>query len=160
MYFSEDSMDMIWGMLEACRGLYHGPNHPEGDVHTHSLQCATIALREGTDIDLIVAALSHDVGKAVEMHGHEEHSVSMLDGLVSVKTLWLVENHMRVRTYLDGEMSRLSKCQYLSHHPWFAELIQLVRWDNMARRPGWKPVMDAGMFLDRLDKVVDSRWQE
>jgi len=159
-YFEFEDVAKLFTLVDNLKGVEQGEEwHPEGDAYTHSLQCAVLALREGTDPDLIFAALVHDVGKATGSKGHaDDYARPLLEGLVSIKTMWLVENHMRVRHYLAGEMNKLSTCQFLCHHPWFPELIQLYRWDTMARRPGWVPDLDAVSFLDRLNRLIDLRW--
>ena len=57
-------------LLEKCRGIEQHPVwHPEGDVFNHSLQTVKCAFRESDDIDLIVAAMLHDVGKQISKWG-------------------------------------------------------------------------------------------
>jgi predicted HD phosphohydrolase len=86
-----------------------------------------IALKETDDIDLILAAMLHDIGKAVNTLEHDKIAIEMLKDYASVKTLFLIENHLRIRLLLNGDMKRLSKVQFLINHPWLPELILLAR---------------------------------
>lgn len=127
--------------------------HPELDAFNHSMQVVHHALRESNDIDLILAAMAHDIGKAINPIGHEDIAVGMLKGLVSEKTLWLIENHMRVRYFLNGEMRKLSKVQELASNQWFTSLILLNRWDNMGRNANFNSQYDRVKLLSRLYEV-------
>lgn len=159
-YFNEDNLKEIFEILEKCKNVKQKPEyHPEGDVLTHSLQVFRYACRESNDVDLLLAALLHDVGKAVDRLEHTKKSLDLIDPYVSQKTIYLVKNHMRVWTYIHGEMMRLKKCAELVEHPWFPELLQLARWDQMGRNPSYKPEYSRQDIIDRLNKAVKSHWQ-
>lgn len=157
MIFTREILDPIFDLVEDCRGVTQDPVfHPEGDVYTHSWQCISVAMRESTDPDAIIAALVHDIGKKKGSHGHEDYATEVLKDLVSPKTLWLVEQHMRIWYYLDGTMKRLGKVQALMNHPWLPELVQLARWDHLARKKisYWCDEFDRDSFVERLNQVV------
>lgn len=159
MIFTDEFMDPLFSALEKCKGLIQNEEyHPERDVLEHSLQSFHVACRESYDIDLILAALLHDVGKAVKPYGHEDYSVDILSPHLTPKALWLIQHHMRVWTYLDGSMRKLSKVRDLSGHPWFPELCQLARFDKAGRNPNKKTVYDRQDITDRLNKCVDGRF--
>lgn len=128
-------------------------HHPEGCVLTHSLQCATIAFRETIDTDLILAALLHDIGKIENSLGHEELAIKWLEPYCSIKTLWLIEHHMRIWYYIRGEMYKLSKCKELAEHPFLSELIQLARFDKFGRNPNKIVLYNKSDIIDRLNKA-------
>jgi len=109
--------------------------HPEGNVFEHSIQCFKAACRDTSDIDLIIAALMHDVGKQENSLGHDKIGVNILADHCTAKTLLLVEQHMRFKAYLSGEMRKKQKIFYFHNHPWLPEMVALNRFDNAARKP-------------------------
>lgn len=152
MLFDEEYMKPLFELLEQTKGVEQmAKHHPEGDVFIHSLQTMRCAFRETDDTDLILAAMLHDIGKKELRSGHEAIAVEWLEPHTSVKTLWLIKNHMRVWTYLLGDMRKLSKCSTLVGHAWFPELIQLARWDKMGRRPNYVPSYDKTTIMDMLN---------
>lgn len=135
-YLPTEAIEQIFPILEKCRNIKQmEKHHPEGDVLNHSLQVFSHSLRETDDLDLILAALLHDIGKSIESKGHEKHGINLLQHVTSTKTLWLIEHHMRIWYLILGDMKRLSKVLYLTNHPWLSELILLARWDKMGRNP-------------------------
>ena len=150
--FDDNFMLPIFEILERTRGVEQHPiHHPEGCVLTHSLQVFEIAIRESHDTDLVLAALLHDVGKIEKSHGHEKIAIEWLSELVSPKTLWLIEHHMRVWAYLKGEMKRHGKCVELVEHPWIVHLIQLARWDKSGRNPNKVMVFEPQEIMEKLN---------
>lgn len=142
----------IFRLLENCKGVIQDKTwHSEGDVFNHSLQTLRCALRESDDIDLVVAAMLHDVGKQISKCCHERYSVDLLKDHVSPKTLWLVGNHMRFWKYVCGDIKKLKKATDMVNHEWFPELAQICRWDKMARTqdstPNWE-MWQVKIFLD------------
>ena len=126
----------LFDALEKCRGVAQMEiHHPEGDVFIHSVQVLQWAMKESDDIDLVVAAMLHDVGKCIDSKGHEKYGLKMLDGHISEKTAWLIENHMRVWYLILGEMRRHKKVKELIEHEWLPDLILLARWDKLGRDP-------------------------
>lgn len=152
-------MKQLFNILESCQGVQQmAIHHPEGDVFVHSLQALRWAFRETIDIDLILAAMLHDVGKVENSKGHEKISVKMLEDYCSPKTLWLIENHMRVWYLIKGEMKRYAKVQELINHPWLPELVHLARWDKLGRNPNVTPKYDQQNIVDLLNKCVEKRF--
>lgn len=155
MIYTKDNTEFLFYCLEQCKGVRQREDfHPEGDVFTHSLQVLYYAFRESKDTDLILAALLHDIGKVVNPLGHEKEALLLLEDYASVKTLFLIKHHLRIRTYLDGKMQKLSSCLFLANHSWLPELLQLTRWDRAGRRAGWEPTYSKQEIIDRLNVCV------
>lgn len=158
-FFTLEGTETLFLFLEKCKGVVQNKEwHPEGDVFTHSVQVGAMAFKETFDIDLILAAYFHDVGKIEGSYGHADLGCNMLYPYVSVKTLFLIEHHMRIRSYLNGDMKKYSKCKFILNHPWFNELIQLCRWDNMGRNPNAKPLYDRSKIINKLNMYVDKHF--
>lgn len=152
----KEQLNLCFSYLEQCKGVVQmEKHHPEGDVFNHSLQCLCWALRESDDIDLVLAAMLHDIGKVENSRGHEKIAIKWLSGICSVKTLWLIEHHMRIWDLLKGNMKRRSKINYLIEHCWLPELIQLARFDKLARNPAKQIKYDKDRLTNRLNKCCE-----
>jgi len=159
MIFTKELLKGIFELLEHTKGVKQGEkNHPEGDVYTHSLQCVSWAFKETLDIDLILAALCHDFGKAIETIGHEKHSINLCNEYLSGKSLWLISHHLRIRDLFDGKMKRIRKVNYLLTHPWLPELIHLSRFDKLGRDPNIKRLYTNDEIIGGLNMVVDNHF--
>ena len=152
-HFTKENMKPIFELLANLKGIVQQEEyHPEGDVLKHTYQVFKWAIRESVDLDLILAALLHDVGKATYSNNHEHDSVEMIEEFSSYKTVWLVKNHMRIWAYLKGEMRGLKKCLELANHPWLPELVQLARWDARGRDPNKQCYFPNGEIMRILNQ--------
>ena len=157
--FTEELMLPLFEVLEACKGVTQKAEwHPEGDVFVHSLQTLQWAFRESEDIDLIIAAMMHDVGKQVNSLGHEKGSVALIKDHISAKTEWLILNHMRVWSFILGDMKKLSKVKEMAKHPWLGDALFLGRWGKLGRNSKKKVMYDRQYILDRLNNIVIKRF--
>src|SRR5688572_23183345 len=79
--------------------------HPEGDALYHSLQVFDLA-RDALpyDEEFLLAALLHDVGKAIDPEDHVRVALEALDGFITPRTAWLIEHHMEAHAARDGEL--------------------------------------------------------
>ena len=62
------------------------------------------------------------------------------------------------KDYIHGEMKRWKKCKDLVEHPWFPELVQLARLDNMGRVANYNPNYSRQDIIDKLNKAVRDHW--
>jgi hypothetical protein len=85
-------------------------SHPEGDVLYHSLQVFELAREQRPwDEDFLIAALLHDVGKGIDPMDHVTAGIAVLEGHISDRTRWLIENHglaQRVRAGTAGARAK------------------------------------------------------
>ncbi|MBB5210959.1 HD domain-containing protein [Microbulbifer hydrolyticus] len=91
--------DYLLSLLYDLDGVQQNPKyHPEGDALFHSLQAFEIARSNSLEPILWASALVHDVGKAVESHGHEHIGAEMLQGVLCEDIVWLVQHHLDLMT--------------------------------------------------------------
>jgi predicted HD phosphohydrolase len=110
--------------------------HPEGDALYHSLQVFELARDElPYDEEFQLAALLHDVGKAIDPDDHTAAALEALDGLITERTGWLIEHHMAAQRVLDGTLGVRAKRRLRSNES-YEELILLARCDRDGRQVG------------------------
>ncbi len=124
-------------------------HHPEGDALYHSLQVFELARNElPYDEEFLLAALLHDVGKAIDPHDHVAAALEALDGFITPRTAWLIEHHMEAAGVPHGMLGvRLRRRLEASED--FQELLLLGRCDREGRRTGVR-VPDVHEALDYL----------
>jgi predicted nucleotidyltransferase len=111
-------------------------HHPEGDVQYHLLQVFELA-RDARpyDEEFLLAALLHDVGKGIDPHDHVASGLSMLDGLLTERTRFLIEHHMDALAYKSGTLgARMRRQLEASEH--FEDLMLLRELDTQGRVRG------------------------
>src|SRR3954471_19165650 len=82
--------DRVLGMLESLSDIVDGF---ATDQLTHCLQTATLAERAGADEEVVVAALCHDIGKAVSVPNHPRIAAEILRPYVREEVRWSIEVH-------------------------------------------------------------------
>ena len=120
--------------LEPLETVKQNPKyHPEGDALYHSLQVFDL---RPYDEEFLLAALLHDVGKAIDPSDHVGAAVDALRGAVTERTLWLVEHHMDLlTTRKNGGLSTRARKQIeTSEH--LDDLTLLRDLDEAGRVPG------------------------
>jgi hypothetical protein len=131
--------------------------HPEGDALYHSLQVFERA-REARpyDEEFLLAALLHDVGKAIDLSNHVGAAVESLRGAVTARTLWLIEHHMDLLGYREkGLSARARKAVEGSE---FLDDLKLLRdLDDAGRVPG-APVGTVDEALAYLKGLEDEAY--
>ena len=107
---TDDPYPFFQMLLQPLGGVKQRPDyHPEGDVLYHSLQVFEQAKnRRRYDVEFLQAAPLHDVGKGIEPHNHVEAAVRSLTGVVTDRTLFLIEHHHDAHDYRDGTLPPLS----------------------------------------------------
>ncbi len=131
--------------ISACRGVAQPVEyHTEGDVFDHLMRCVD-SFTDDHKADVRIAALFHDVGKAVtfavkeriRFDHHAEASSKLaaeafarlqMTGARSGKICWIITHHMMMGTFQDLSDERKAHWYF---HPWFQELLQLF-WLDIA----------------------------
>ena len=127
--------------------------HPEGDALYHSLQVFDLARDERPyDEEFLLAALLHDVGKAIDADDHVAAGLEALEDMVSERTAWLIEHHMLAHGLADGSLGRRA-ARRLRESEHFEDLMLLGRCDRDGRLPGVEvPELDEALdYIRELD---------
>jgi predicted nucleotidyltransferase len=121
--------------------------HPEGDVLYHLLQVFELAREvRPYDEEFLLAALLHDVGKGLDPFDHVGAALQVLDGLITERTHFLIENHMLAQEYKAGTLGHRQRLK-LEASPDFEDLMLLRELDNGGRQQG--------VFVGTLDEALD-----
>jgi predicted nucleotidyltransferase len=110
--------------------------HPEGEALYHSLQVFDHMRDERPyDEECLLAALLHDIGKAIDPHDHVRAGLEALDGFITPRTRWLIEHHMDAQQALDGTLGARAM-RRLKESEDYDDLIVLAQCDRAGRQPG------------------------
>ena len=82
--------DRILAMLTASDGIVQNMQITQLE---HGLQTASMAEKAGMDVDIVVAALCHDMGKVVSTPNHAAISAEMIRAFVHDDAYWMVKVH-------------------------------------------------------------------
>ena len=129
--------------------------HPEGDALYHSLQVFELARQHlPYDEEFLLAALLHDVGKAIDRRDHVPAALEALEGFITPRTAWLIEHHMEGQALRDGTLGVRSR-RRLAESDDFDELELLVQCDREGRALGADApdVQDALEYLRELART-------
>ncbi len=104
------------------------------------------------DEEFLLAALLHDVGKAIDPHDHVAAGLAALEGTVTDRTAWLIAHHMDAHGVADGTLGHRAK-RRLRESPDYDDLMLLHECDVAGRRRGVAvcDVADALAVIHALD---------
>lgn len=128
--------------------------HPEGDALYHSLQVFEQARdRRSYDEEFLLAALLHDIGKAIDPCDHVGAALLALEGLITERTRFLVAHHMDAHAIRNGTLGGRLRRE-LEASPDFEDLMLLQECDAAGREPGVivGTVDEALDYLRRLER--------
>jgi hypothetical protein len=137
----------------------HPAWHPEGDALYHSLQVFEHAKASHSyDDEFLLAALLHDVGKAIDSSDHVTAGLEALEEWITERTAWLIAQHMNAHDYCNGTLGARAR-KRLEAHADFDDLLRLRECD-MAGRVRGAPVgtIDEALAFIR-DVERQNRWK-
>jgi predicted HD phosphohydrolase/predicted nucleotidyltransferase len=152
----EDSIDrfeLYRMLLQPLEGVKQSPRyHPEGDALYHSLQVFELARAERPyDEEFLLAALLHDVGKAIDPADHVTAAIQSLEGAVTDRTMDLIAHHMEAHAYRDGTLGQRARVRLQAMDD-FEDLMLLRECDRRGRVAG-APVCELAEALDYLREL-------
>jgi hypothetical protein len=142
-----DRFQIYQMLLLPLEGVKQSPKwHPEGDALYHSLQVFDLAQAElPYDEEFQLAALLHDVGKAIDPADHVAAGLEALEGYITPRTAWLIEHHMEAAALRDGTLGARSR-RRLEADENFEELMLLCDCDRRGREKGVEvPELEAAL---------------
>ncbi|MGI9473924.1 MAG: HD domain-containing protein [Rubripirellula sp.] len=145
---SPDRYQVFQALMIPLENVKQSPKyHPEGDALFHSLQVYGLAREEMPyDEEFLLAALLHDVGKAIDRDDHVAAGLEALEGFITDRTVWLIEHHMEAHHLHDRTIGARRR-RRLETHAWFEDLRLLGECDRGGRVPG--------ADVDELEEALD-----
>ena len=123
--------------------------------YQHSLQAATRALRDGADIEYIVAALIHDVGDDLSPYNHADIAAAILKPYVRPEVAWVVAQHGLFQSYYFAhhyDKNRDGRDRY-KDHPWYDACVRFCeRWDQCSFDPDY-PSEPLSTFVPMVHEI-------
>jgi hypothetical protein len=121
--------------------------HPESDCLNHTLQVFELARIElPYDEEFLLAALLHDVGKAIDRKDHIGAGLAALNGSITPRTAWLIEHHTEANLLARGELGVRAKRRLESHED-FQQLELLSKCDRGGR--------EKNVHVPEVDEALD-----
>jgi len=104
----------------------------------HGLQTATLAEEAGADLDMVVGALCHDMGKMISNSNHPAIAAEMIRPWVSDEVYWVVKVHQDfegLHYYARVGLDPMMRNKHLGN-PYFELAEQFAdEWDQLAFDP-------------------------
>ena len=127
-------------LLTAMRGLDDGLAGYQVTRLEHSLQTGTRAQRDGADIEMVVAALLHDIGDGLAPENHSQMAASILRPYVREEVTWVVNMHGVFQMAYYGhhlDLDPNGRDEYIGH-PWYDSCDRFCeRWDQASFDPAY-----------------------
>jgi len=126
------------------------------DRLAHSLQTATLALKDGRDEEYVVCALLHDIGDTLGSFNHPDIAAAILKPFVSYENHWMVQHHGIFQGYnffhhigMNRDMRDMFKAS--PHYERTAEFVEL--YDNPAFNPAGE-TLALSEFMPMLRRLM------
>ncbi len=150
-----DRFELYRLLLQPLEGVKQSPKyHPEGDALYHSLQVFELArLERGYDEEFLLAALLHDVGKAIDPSDHVLAALQALEGTITERTETLIALHMDALAYRDGTLGARARAR-LEQSEEFEDIMLLRELDCRGRQPG-AVVCEVAEALEYIRELED-----
>jgi predicted HD phosphohydrolase len=127
-------------LIQALRRLDDGLEGYKVSRYQHSLQTATRAMRDGADIEMIVAALVHDIGDDLSPENHSQVAASIIRPYVRAEVTWVVNMHGIFQYKYYGHHIDVDPDQRDAYrdHRWYDSCANFCeRWDQESFDPDY-----------------------
>ena len=127
--------DRVLTHLQLLNGDYGG--FPV-DRLSHSLQTATLALKDDRDEEYVICALLHDIGDTLGTFNHPDIAAAILKPFISDANLWMIQHHGIFQAYNFFHHIGLNRNlrDMFTGHPYCDQTAEFVElYDNPAFNP-------------------------
>ena len=100
-----DRFELYRMLLQPLEGVKQSPKyHPEGEALVPQPSGLRAGAERPYDEEFQLAALLHDVGKAIDPANHVTAALQALEGTITDRTARLIAHHMEAQAYRDGTL--------------------------------------------------------
>ena len=146
-YLSTEGLAQVRSAYKYADEAHLGQMRNNGEPYiTHPIAVAAQCAEWKLDAQALMAALLHDVGKAIDPRDHVAAGLEALDGFITERTSWLIEHHMEAHGILDQTIGARAK-RRLQQSESYEELLLLSRCDRQGRQ--------CGVETSELDEALD-----
>lgn len=127
-------------IIASVRALDHGMAGYQVSRLQHSLQTATRAERDGADIEMIVAAVIHDLGDDLAPENHSQLAAAIIRPYVRAEVTWVVNMHGVFQLKYFGQHigENPDAREEYRGHPWFESCERFCgQWDQTSFDPDY-----------------------
>jgi len=127
-------------ILTSLAALDHGLSGYQVSRLQHSLQTATRAERDGADIEMIVAAVIHDIGDDLAPENHAQMAAAIIRPYVRSEVTWIVNMHgvFQLKYYGQYVGENPDAREEYRGHQWFDSCEHFCEhWDQMSFDPDY-----------------------
>jgi predicted HD phosphohydrolase len=143
------------GILDLLRSLSTIQDGFSTDQLTHCLQTATLAEEAGASDEVVIAALCHDIGKAISVPNHPAIAAAILKPYVSPEVHFMIEAHQDFQGkhyYAHFGLDPNAREKYRGHEAFELAEKFADEWDQKAFDPNY-PTLPLEHFEERLRTV-------
>lgn len=121
----------------------------------HSLQSATRAEADGADIDMVVAALVHDIGDVLAPENHSQMAAAILRPFVRAEVTWVIEMHglFQMKYYAHHVGNNPDGYLAYADHKWFDSCARFCELYDQASFDPTYPTKPLSYFAPMLREV-------
>lgn len=144
--------DRVLALLAASDRLVQGMQVTQLE---HGLQTATMAERAGMDLDIVVAALCHDMSKVISTPNHAAIAAEMLKPFVTDVAYWMVKVHQDfegIHYLAEIGVDPLIRLQHKDHPAYELAERFADEWDEKAFDPDY-PMLPLEHFEPMVREV-------
>ena len=145
--------DRVLTHLQLLNGDYGG--FPV-DRLSHSLQTATLALKDHRGEEYVICALLHDIGDTLGTFNHPDIAAAILKPFISEANLWMIQHHGIFQGYNFFHHIGLNRNlrDMFKGHPYYDQTAEFVElYDNPAFNPACE-VLPLSTFEPMLRRLM------
>lgn len=139
------------GLVNDLRHVHDAGARACVDQREHSVQCATRAVLDGADDEMVVVALLHDAFRVLAPATHGEALAEAIGDRLSPGRAEVLRHHS---VWQHDAVHGTRRAEAFAGEAWYADACALGRWDADAFEVGY-PSLALPWFTERVRALLD-----